>query len=62
MNFQINVTIKTKDAKAIDIDREIRMLMRDYLETATKDVLNNVPFDYRYENELVKLRITNKVK
>lgn len=41
----------------IDIDRDIRMILRDNLETAVKDELNDVPGIYHFETELVRVNI-----
>ena len=39
------------------IDREIRTLLRDNLESAVEDKLNCLTCNYLYETDLIKLRI-----
>ena len=63
--LQINVEIKKdnpilhEDSQALVIDREVRLLLRDNLEAAIEDAMNDLVCCYRYETSLVKLQISN---
>ena len=59
--MRIEIEIKEgRKATAETIDREIRMILRDHLETAVEDAINEVPGRYHYEGGFVAVDIVNE--
>ena len=53
----IKVVVENEKIKPSIIDREVRLLLRDNLETAIEDMSNGLICDYRYTTDTVKLSI-----
>ena len=59
LTIKVEIKEAAKESINLTIDREIRLILRDNLETAIEDARNELICDYHYETDLVKVQISN---
>ena len=59
LTIKVEIKEAAKESINLTIDREIRLILRDNLETAIEDARNELICDYHYETDLVRVQISN---